>query len=120
MEEKKVSENEMENKIGFKLGRLSQMAIKHDQRKADRQQKKAEKKAAWDALTEEEKHDFKKKRALKIGASIGGGVAIAGAAAIAAIKVMSGQKTDDLVEIDDIPEIEEIPETSDFTEYPVE
>lgn len=118
MEEKKVKETEMEDRIGFQLSGLSKIALKHDQKKFERKQKKAQKKADWDALSDEEKHAAKKAKALKIGAAIGGGVAVAGAAAVAALKIAGGQRTDDLVEIEEVS-VEEIPETVE-TEYPAE
>ena len=108
---------ELEEKIGFKMGRLTKLTLKHDQKKAERAAAKAKKKAEFDALSDEEKQALKKARALKIGGAIGGGLAVAGATAVGVMKIMTkGQTAEpDVVDVD----YEEIPDTVD-QEYPTE
>lgn len=113
MEENKVNLTEA---TGVEFGRLTKAMIRHDQKKTVKKAAKAAKKAAYAALSDEEKHALKKAKALKIGAGIGGGIMAAGAIVAGTIKVMSGKSEDQT----QIPEEEETEDLETIEEYPTE
>ena len=116
MEDKKVVEVKTEEE--FKMGKLSQFCVNRDLKRFQRKQVKAQKKAAFEALSDEEKKAFKRKRLLKVGGVAAGVVAGAGAVAYGTMQVLAKQNGGNSEPIGELPEVTE----TDFeeTEYPTE